>query len=275
MLPNFLVIGSAKAGSTSLYAYLRSHPDVFMPATKELDFFVSDKNWKLGVDWYERQFNAAHPARAIGEASVRYTMHPWYAGVPERIAAVLPSARLIYVVRHPIARMVSHFQHRVRANHEHEGLEDALLNNPLYLNTSRYAFQIEQYLEFFPAEQILVVVTEELRKNRSATLNAVLNFLEVEPEVAEESIAAEYNVTSGKWAPRRATRTLMQLPGWNRFASSIPDTVKVVGRRVSHQQLRSIVLSKPAVDELEGRLREDVGRLRQFVSGEFDGWGIA
>jgi hypothetical protein len=276
MLPNFLVIGAAKAGSTSLYEYMKGHPDVFMPPTKELDFFVSEKNWKLGLEWYEHQFDTAtHSVRAIGEASVRYTMHPWYEGIPERIATVLPNARLIYIVRHPITRMISHYQHRVRANHEHRALEEALFGEPLYLNTSRYAYQLERYLEFFPVEQILVVVTEELRQNRAATLNRVLGFLDLDPGTGEESITTEYNVTSTKRAPRTATEILMRLPGWNRFASSIPEAVKQVGRRLSHHQMRPVTLSKTATEELEERLRQDVARLRNFVRGDFDGWGIA
>ena len=274
MLPNFLVIGAAKAGSTSLYAYLRKHPDVFMPEPKELDFFVVEKNWRLGLDWYEHQFEEADQTRAIGEASVRYTMYPWHNGVPGRIAALLPDAQLIYIVRHPIARMVSHYRHLVRVNHEHDSLDHALLTNPFYLDTSRYAFQLEQYLEFFPLEQVMVVTSEQLREKRRDTLANVLDFLGVPAEIEGESIAAEYNVTT-KGAPKRVTRTLMRVPGWNTFASSTPDSVKRLVRRISHHRPPPTDLSKAAVQELERRLCDDVVRMRQYVRGEFDGWGIA
>ncbi|MDQ4058746.1 MAG: sulfotransferase, partial [Actinomycetota bacterium] len=75
-VPNFLIIGAMKAGTTSLYHYLRSHPEVFMPAVKELDFFVEDINWRRGLSWYRRQFASAPPeARAVGEASTNYSKY--------------------------------------------------------------------------------------------------------------------------------------------------------------------------------------------------------
>src|SRR5204863_2222453 len=85
MLPNFLIIGAQKSGTTSLYRYLQMHPDVFMPRNKEPDFFVAERNWPMGLDWYEAHFAAARDAIAIGEASTTYTMYPHYAGVPERV----------------------------------------------------------------------------------------------------------------------------------------------------------------------------------------------
>src|SRR3954463_6324498 len=86
MLPNFLIIGAMKGGTTSLYHYLRPHPEVFMPVTKELHFFVAEKNLLLGPGWYERRFRGAGDAIAVGEASTDYTKYPLYQGVPERIA---------------------------------------------------------------------------------------------------------------------------------------------------------------------------------------------
>src|SRR4051812_36085465 len=99
MLPNLIIIGAARAGTTSLYHYLRSHPEIWMSPEKELYFFVEDHNWKRGIEWYERHFPAGTPVR--GEASTFYTHFPIRPGVPERIAALLPSAKLIYLVRDP------------------------------------------------------------------------------------------------------------------------------------------------------------------------------
>src|SRR3972149_2256199 len=149
LLPNFLVIGAPKAGTTSLYHYLRLHPQVFMPATKELSFFVEQNNWPRGRAWYEEQFSGAVDAAAIGEASPRYTMYPQYAGVPARIADLLPDIRLIYLVRHPIERMRSHYLDHVIYGAEKAPIEKALLDNPLYLNASRYDLQIEQYMPHY------------------------------------------------------------------------------------------------------------------------------
>ncbi|HEY6932832.1 MAG TPA: hypothetical protein VI452_05490, partial [Marmoricola sp.] len=82
-LPNFIVIGAMKAGTTSLYQYLKHHDQVFMPPIKELDFFVAESNWCRGVGWYRHRFRDAGEAPARGEASVAYTQYPAHAGVPE------------------------------------------------------------------------------------------------------------------------------------------------------------------------------------------------
>src|SRR5437879_4812348 len=150
-----------KAGTTSLYHYLRPHPEVFMPKTKELDFFVEEMNWSRGWTWYREQFEAA-PAhtKARGEASTAYAKAPRFRGVPVRIAATLPDVRLVYVIRNPIERIRSHYQHRVATGAEVRPLEAAVLENPIYVDYSRYAFQIEQFLEHFPREQLLVVRSE-------------------------------------------------------------------------------------------------------------------
>ena len=109
MLPNLIVIGAAKCGTTSLHEYLDLHPEVAMSREKELDFFVEEKHWGRGVEWYAAQFEDA-PVR--GESSPSYTAYPRYRGVPERIRRVVPDAKLVYLVRDPVERIVSHFVHR-------------------------------------------------------------------------------------------------------------------------------------------------------------------
>lgn len=175
MLPNFLIIGAAKAGTTSLYNYLRVHPQVFMSNPKELKFFVQEMNWSRGLQWYERHFDPAGDVVAIGEASTHYTAYPYFGGVPERIAEVLPDVRLIYLVRQPIDRMVSFFLMRIRAGKERErSMEKALLANPRYIDGSRYAMQIEQYLKYFPREHLVILKSEDLRNARGPTMDRVL-----------------------------------------------------------------------------------------------------
>src|SRR5918992_1234170 len=120
MLPNFLIIGAAKAGTTSLWAYLREHPQVFMAEPKELHFFVAASNWKRGLGWYESHFDRAKGSVAVGEACGAYSRFPTHRGVPARIAGVVPDARLIYLVRHPIDRMVSNYVLNVRLGVERE-----------------------------------------------------------------------------------------------------------------------------------------------------------
>src|SRR5438552_836610 len=103
---------------------------------------------------------APREATALGEASTVYTKFPRYQGVAERMAKVVPHARLIYVVRHPIDRIRSHYEHRVASGAETAAMEDAVFDNPIYIDYSRYALQVEQYLEDFPREQLLIISSE-------------------------------------------------------------------------------------------------------------------
>src|SRR5919106_4193832 len=98
-LPTFVIIGAQKCGTTALHSYLSRHPEVSMSRPKELDFFVEGANWEKGVDWYRSRFDGA--AKARGESSPNYTAHPMLAGVPERMAELVPDAKLIFMVRDP------------------------------------------------------------------------------------------------------------------------------------------------------------------------------
>src|SRR5207244_9201435 len=105
VLPNLVSIGASRCGTTSLHRYLDLHPDIAMSKTKELNFFVEERNWQRGVAWYEREFSDSAPVR--GEASPHYTAFPRYRGVAGRMARVVPEARLVYLVRDPIDRAIS------------------------------------------------------------------------------------------------------------------------------------------------------------------------
>ena len=104
MLPNFLVIGAMKSGTTSFAHYLGSHPQVFMTKDKEPAFFNRPDSFDGGLEWYSSLFAGAGGALARGEASTDYAKYPRFRGVPEWIAAAVPEMRLLYLVRHPIER---------------------------------------------------------------------------------------------------------------------------------------------------------------------------
>ncbi|HYY79159.1 MAG TPA: sulfotransferase [Actinomycetes bacterium] len=272
MLPNFLVIGAMKAGTTSLYRYLREHPQVFMPPEKELHFFATPERWGRGRDWYEARFAAAADgAVAVGEASPTYAMYPEFAAVPERVAALLPDARLLYTVRHPIERMRSHYLHQVRRGREHAPIERALVADPRYLDTSRYALQLERYLDRFPAERLLVITAEELRDDRVATVGRALEFLGADPGLLPPTLDREFHRTAAR-ARRPLAAAALRLPGSRALRRLAPPAL----RRLAGRELPSRPARIPP--ELEARLREelrdDVRRLRAHLGPGFDGWGI-
>jgi hypothetical protein len=278
-LPNFLVIGAMKAGTTSLWRYLRTHPEVFMPDVKEIDFFSRNDNWNRGLDWYLRHFQEAHAARAVGEASTGYTKHPLAPGVAERIAATLPDARLVYVVRDPIERIRSHYDHAVAAGVETQPLDVAVLDDPEYVDTSSYGIQLEQYLAHFPRDRLLVIDSSALRRSRSETMRTVFAFLGVDPHSTSVDHDREYYVTAVRRSPRPSVRQLTSSPVLRRIARRLPSRLKQrlarapVLSKTASAEARGPVVSDETQRELRRRLQDDVALFRR-LSGVTTYWPL-
>jgi Sulfotransferase domain len=275
VLPNFLIIGAAKSGTTSLAHYLRAHPQVYMPRF-EPHYFTAERRWKLGQAWYESQFKEAGDAVAVGEKSASYSRHPLYQGVPGRIAALLPDVRVIYLVRHPLHRMRSEYLHRVLNGKEARSLDEAVRADPSYLDASRYALQIDRYLEHFPEEQLLVVTAERLRHARGDTLDRVLEFLGLDRGWQPPALGREYNRTERKQARRPVPGPLKRLFEASLHVGVSPRTVERLSYRpvATKVDQSRIAFSDEVRAELEDELGEDVRRLRRHLDGAFDGWGI-
>ena len=199
-LPDFLVIGAQKAGTTALYAYLRWHPGIAGPSWKEVSFF--DRHWWRGEAWYRGQFPLRAGERLVGEASPSYLFHPL---APERARSLVPGAKLVALLRDPVDRAYSQYQHEVALGREPLSFEDALAAEDerlvgeverliadsrafsrawwdhTYTARGRYAEQLERWLEAFPSEQLLVVRTEELGERPAETYASILAFLGAEP----------------------------------------------------------------------------------------------
>lgn len=202
-LPDFLVVGAAKAGTTSLYEYLSQHPDVRPAARKEVHYF--DVNHDRGPGWYRARFPVAVLKRRTwitGEASPYYLQHP---EAPERVRSLLPGVRLIAVLRDPVERAHSHWRHYRRSGEETRPFADVLdeeerllpeLERRLLdgdtdaldahrhlglLARGRYAEQLERWLKVFPREQLLVLESEELFTRPADAYARTLEFLGLRP----------------------------------------------------------------------------------------------
>jgi Sulfotransferase domain len=207
ILPDFVIIGAAKAGTTSLYGWLAEHPFVGGASKKEVHFF--DYNYYCGEDWYRRHFPLESERAAFrqdhgrpfltGEASPSYISHYW---APQRLAKGLPQARLIVTLRNPVDRAYSQFQ-MTRREQEEElesfaaaiEIEDRRLDPERarakadrhyyswrigcwsYLMRSRYAEQLERWLALFPREQFHFLTLEEMATDPQRALDGVHEFL--------------------------------------------------------------------------------------------------
>ena len=170
-----------------------------MSHTKELHFFVKEVNWDRGLDWYKSYFPPV-AAVARGESSPSYANYPTYSGVPERAYSVVPTAQLIFCVRDPIERILSHFRmERARAPKPRSFEEVVMsnLNNP-YVNQSRYWFQIKQWLNFYGFARILIVTQEDLDRNRRQTLQRVFSFIGVDPLFDHPEFEVRHNLSDDR-----------------------------------------------------------------------------
>ena len=189
LLPDFIVIGAMKSGTTTIYRHLRDHPGIDMSRDKETDFFVAEKNWPKGLRWYSRQFS--HPRRKRGEVSPNYAKCRDFPGVPARIAALCPRVRLIYIVRDPVARAVSQFRHGfIQGVFGAEVLRE-IGNSHEYahiIDTSHYARQLDSYLAHFPQDAILILDFDDLITEPDKVMGRVAAHIGVTETSLDEAV---------------------------------------------------------------------------------------
>ncbi len=280
-LPNLIVIGGLKCGTTSLHHYLNLHPEIGMSRPKELNFFVPELNWELGVDWYRGHFPPELAVR--GETSPHYTNRPRFEGVAERMLETLgPDARLIYMVRHPIDRLLSHYMHNVGGGYESRELADAVSDpNSAYVKRGQYAFQLEPYLEAFSRDRILVVSREELGADRDATVRRVFEFCGVDPGFTSPEFDRQWETGSGKGSGGfRLMDRAVRMPGLrslDRNFDRLPERMRWLVERMVHDP-ESGEAEKPELApelraELAAGFRPDSVRLEEII-GRSLGWGL-
>lgn len=277
-LPTFLIIGAAKCGTTSLHRYLELHPSIFMSAEKELKLF-NHANWRDRLDWYRAQFQTDKPVR--GESSPTYTMHPVMDSVPSRIHAVLPDARLIYLVREPVERLVAQYVEHVHLGIERRSLEQALADwgspDNIFVMASRFAYQLERFREYFPDSQLLVVDQRDLFEDRLATLRRVFEFLDVDSDLELADFDVLHNVGvekrrmngAGHWLHEHGALRPLQAR-----AQRLPKKARARLKNLITAPLAAPSLSQSLRRELEACLREDAARLRAYTGQDYAHWSV-
>ncbi len=274
MLPNLIVIGAQKCGTSALNYYLSLHPEVSMSRPKELNFFIEERNWPRGIDWYKGHFDAE--ARVRGEASPNYTAFPQHQGVPERMHSVVPDARLIYMIRDPLERIGAHWVHNYAKRREKGTLAETLTHpNTSYVTRSMYAMQLERFLVHYPKERVLVFQQSELRLKRMETLRRIFEFIGVDPDFRHPRFEQERHQTSGK---TRATRLAVKLEkmGRSRRGRMIPANFWLVldDRLPLRRAIKRPDVRASLPPETLEELRADGRRLRELTGRDFANWTI-
>ena len=266
---DFIVIGTQKAATSSLFEYLRRHPQLHLPPEKETRFFYDDALFELGPEWYEREFFARVPADAVrGEVTPQYMagytvrgLMPAGGGahtVPERIRATCPGVRMVAMLRDPITRFRSaHAMETMRGDETRpfaaaaaELLSQASLSETRtwsnatssYVVRGEYARILRPWYELFPAEQLHIVFAEELGEDPAPVFAAVLRHLGVDDGFVPPNLGRRYRPGSVKrrvpvapttW-PGAATRDTLR-PAWRRLPAGLRARVHRAHRRAIYR----------------------------------------
>jgi hypothetical protein len=175
--PDFIVIGAMKSATTTLHEQLAAQPGVFMSRPKEPNYFSDDDVHARGWPWYSSLFRGARPGDLRGESSTHYSKLPTYPRTVDRMVRDLPALRMIYLMRHPIDRLISHYVHEITCGCIRAPLAQAIYRHPELIDYSRYSMQLRPFLEAYGAERILPVFFPRLVHHSQAELERIGRFL--------------------------------------------------------------------------------------------------
>ncbi len=293
-LPTFLVLGTNKAGTSTLYGVLKQHPQIFLPHRKELHFFNNDLNYVNGVDWYVRSFfRGADAFAASGDITPAYLY--WGERVVPRIAAAYGEypPRMVVILRDPVARAYSRYWHQRRVEgREPLSFDAALAAEPqrliedadslgvrgrfarAYVRGGLYGEQLERFFDIFPRDRFHVILFQDLQRDFDGTIRGLLEFLGVDPTVTITPV--HRNPASAMRSPR--------LNAWLRSRSTVGCFAKRVlsGRMLSRvrKALRRPFLTPstypPMNPETEQMLRRrylpDIRKLEALIGRDLAEW---
>ncbi|MFC1620499.1 sulfotransferase [Candidatus Neomarinimicrobiota bacterium] len=294
-LPNFIIVGAAKSGTTSLHHYLAQHPDIYMSEFKEPDYFAlmphkADFNGPGGVpnnegmidDWeaYTGLFADVRDEKAIGESSTTYLFVPQAA---VNIKETIPDCRIIIILRHPVDRLISHYNDNFQCLFEELPLESAIAAEPeraaqnwrwgyQYTGYSRYTAQVKRYLDLFGSEQVRVYFFEQLRTDPHAPLADIFRFLEVEDRFQPDT--STRHKPSGRVRSMAFQRFLVRGNFLKRiFKPIIPSCLWNLIRPLLVQANRGAVkIEKDLYLRLAAMFEEDILALQDLLRCDLNHW---
>jgi hypothetical protein len=235
MLPSFIVIGAMKAGTTSLFHYLSDHPQIFLHPRKEIGYFMWPEAERK-PEAYEAFFTRAPSGGFCGDISTGYTKYPQYTGVPERMAELTGEARLIYLVRNPVERVVSHYHHLLLMDPNLPEIDEAVRTNPHYIEFSRYRMQLSLYEPHFDRDQILVVILEELLADKKAAMRKIFEHIGCDPCHVPRNLDVRANASAARSGESKILQAIQRNALYRKVQYRIPPrakspVVRMLGRK--------------------------------------------
>lgn len=236
-IPNFIIIGAAKAGTTTLYRYLTRHPNIFMSVPKEPTYFAHDERFSRGEAWYLSLFLDAGSDQLCGEASTSYTSLPLYPDTVARMADLIPSAKLIYLMRHPVDRAYSHYIQLIQNNRIvnpnykfDKTFEEHIASDDSVIQSSNYMLQINKYLARYSRDRMLFLLFEEFITDPQSSLTQVADFLGIDRDFeffGAGEVKENLNRDKEAWLIRsRLTAGLKSLPAGQFITEHLPQSAR-------------------------------------------------
>jgi hypothetical protein len=254
--PDFIIIGAMKSATSSLHVQLESQPGIFMSEPKEPNFFSDDAEYRHGTDFYLSLFANAGERDLCGESSTHYTKLPDYPQTVSRMKALLPKVKLIYVMRHPIHRLVSHYTHQWSENEIRCDINDAINSCPELINYSRYSYQLKPYFESFGRESVLPVFFQALKQYPQRELERVARFIGYRGSVSwEQSIRAQ----------NPSAERLRRFPGYRVMVDSPP--MAFLRRALVPKSVRTAIKARLTMRDRPILTEANLSRL-QFIFDE-------
>jgi hypothetical protein len=210
--PDFIIIGAMKCATTTLHEQLARQPCLFMSRPKEPNFFSDDPVYARGLDWYSDLFACAEEGALCGESSTHYTKLPTYPDTVSRLASALPDIKLIYVMRHPIDRLVSHYVHGVTTGEIAVGIHEAVSAHRELIDYGRYAMQLEPFVRTFGPERILPVFFRRLVRFPQDEIDRIGRFLGAPERLRWDDSLRPQNVGSERLRRSTLREILVQVP---------------------------------------------------------------
>lgn len=289
MLPNFIVIGAAKAGTTALHWYLTEHPAVFMTPTKDPSYFAYGVDGEGQLLWgepefhsfpvkswseYERLFADTGQAVAVGEASTMYLECPQSAA---RIRARLPAARIICSLRHPVDRAYSDYlMYLRRRGRRLDPARDLTATSvwarpdSRWMRIGRYHAHLSRYYDAFPREQILVVLFDDLRRNPQGFMQDVYRILDVDPAFVPDFTTPH---AAGGMPASAALEGVFLRSARSPVKHWVPKQTANWFRRLRTRTMRQApALPAELRKELTGHFREEIVRTAEVIGRSLDHW---
>lgn len=288
-LPNFFVVGAARSGTTSLYRYLGQHPEIYMAPKKEVHYFAAEyfpysgpgDEWLNGrlisnEQHYAQLFESVTTEKAIGDPSAYYLCLP---GTAERIAQAVPDAKIMMILREPVARAYSSYMHLARDGRETLAFAEGLIQEeerkrrgfePLwwYKELGLYSSQVKHYLEVFGPERVKVLLYEEFCVNPEKTLRDVFVFLGVEEDVAIDT-SVRYNVSG---LPRSRKLYTVLHNSYTLLCNFIGKTSGALAHKAMSVLVRTVPMDLQVQTQLNAYFAEDVGKLEELLKRDLRCW---